>query len=158
LVLTIVGFLQGSLMTQGTPEQIAAKIGGQRMTLLGAHTVGNPSLTPDVGVGLPLVGWSTEHGDLRIGHFVGTHALQVISLLGLWLSRRRLSHRAKMQLLGIGFLGYVGLFVLTTWQALRGQALLQPDGLTLAVLGGLLLAVFAPGWLVQKLEATRAAH
>jgi uncharacterized membrane protein len=155
LVLTIVGFFQGGLMTQGTPEQINAKIGGKSLALLGAHTVGNPSLTPDVGVGLPLVGWNTQHGDLRIGHFVGTHALQVIPLLGLWLSRRRFSHKAKMQLLSIGFLGYAGLFVLTTWQAWRGQALLQPDGLTLVVLSALLLAVLGSSWLVQKLDATR---
>jgi hypothetical protein len=148
LVLTIVGFFQGSLMTQGTPEQIFAKLGGQTVRLLGAHTVGNPSLTPDVGTGLPLVGWSTQHGDLRVGHFVGTHALQIIPLLGLWVSRRRLKPWSKMQLLVIGFVGYVGLFVLTTWQALRGQALFQPDAPTLAALGGLLLAAFGSSWLV----------
>jgi hypothetical protein len=154
LVLTILGFFQGSLMTQGTPEQISAKLGGQRLELLGAHTVGNSSLTPDVGAGLPLLGWSTQYGDLRIGHFVGTHALQIIPLLGLWLSRRRFTHRSKLWLLGIGFLGYTGLFVLTTWQALRGQALFQPDTLTLAALGGLLLVVLGSSWLVQKLDAT----
>jgi hypothetical protein len=153
LVLTLLGFFQGSLMTQGTPEQITAKIGGQNISLIGAHTVGNPSLTPDGGTGLPLLGWSTQYGDLRVGHFIGTHALQVIALLGLWLSRRRLAEKAKLQLLGIGFLGYAGLFVLTTWQALRGQALFAPDATTLAAVAGLVLAVLGSSWLVWSQRA-----
>lgn len=106
--------------------------------IAGAHSVG----VPDGGPGLPLLGWSTTGGDLRIGHFVGLHALQAMPLLALLLQRwaGRLDERTRLRLLTVAGLAY-GLFtVLLTWQALRGQPLLRPDALTLAALAVLLVA------------------
>jgi hypothetical protein len=104
----------------------------------GGHAVG----VPDGGPGLFFVGWSTTGGDLRIGHFVGMHALQVLPLLAAGLAalgRDRLDETARVRIVQVAAAGYAGLVVLVTWQALRGQALLAPDAVTLATLGALLL-------------------
>jgi hypothetical protein len=101
----------------------------------GAHTVG----LPDGGPGLPLVGWSTVGGDLRIGHFVGLHALQALPLLAIvmHLLRDRLDETTRARLLLVAGAAYAVLTVSLTWQALRGQPLLHPDALTLGVWGTL---------------------
>ena len=104
----------------------------------GAHSVG----VPDGGPGLPFLGWSTTGGDLRIGHFVGLHALQALPLLALLLGAR-LDELTRIRLLLVGGIAYGMLTVLLTWQALRGQPLMQPDALTLAAWGALTAATVA---------------
>jgi hypothetical protein len=115
-----------------------------------AHTVGQP----DGGAGLPVVGWSTTGGDLRIGHFVGMHALQALPLLALLLGRR-LDELTRIRLLLVAGVAYGILTVLLTWQALRGQPLLQPDALTLAAWAA--LAVAAAGATTAVLTRRRPA-
>ncbi|CCH19399.1 hypothetical protein [Micromonospora lupini] len=104
----------------------------------GAHSVG----VADGGPGLPVVGWSTTGGDLRIGHFVGLHALQALPILAILLTRfaTRLDARTRVRLLVIAGGAYGVLTVLLTWQALRGQPLLRPDALTVAVVAALVVA------------------
>ncbi|MFE9203471.1 hypothetical protein [Micromonospora sp. NPDC007230] len=104
----------------------------------GAHSVG----VPDGGPGLPVVGWSTTGGDLRIGHFVGMHALQALPLLAILLRRSlgRLDERTQARLLMVAGGAYGALTMLFTWQALRGQPLLRPDALTLAAVAALVVA------------------
>jgi hypothetical protein len=146
LLVTLIGLLQGLSMPGPTPAQLEALQAGKQVVMIGAHTVGSASLTPDNGPGLPLLGWSTTHGDLRIGHFVGLHALQIIPLFALWLTRRRerwLTQPHRLTLLWTGAVGYLGLVALVTWQALRGQPLLSADGLTLSVLGLLATTIAA---------------
>jgi hypothetical protein len=101
------------------------------MSAIGSHAVG----VPDGGAGLPFTNWSTTGGDLRIGHFVGLHALQLLPLLAAGLTLLRpLDVRARTQVVQVAAAGYAALVLLVTWQALRAQPLLAPDALTLAVL------------------------
>ncbi|WP_309232223.1 hypothetical protein [Micromonospora tarensis] len=112
----------------------------------GAHSVG----VADGGPGLPVLGWSTTGGDLRIGHFVGLHALQVLPILAILLSRfaNRLDERTRARLVVVAGAAYGVLTVLLTWQALRGQPLLRPDALTLVAVAALVVATATAGGLV----------
>lgn len=137
--------------------------------ITGAHSVG----VLDGGPGMPVTGWSMTGGDLRIGHFVGLHALQALPLLALALSllaRRRsgfgarLDENTRVRLLVVAAVAYTVLMVMLTWQALRGQPLLRPDALTLggfAVLAGATAsavgAVLARGRCTPAADAAAAA-
>jgi hypothetical protein len=106
---------------------------------IGAHSVG----VRDGGPGLPLFGWSTTGGDLRVGHFIGMHALQLLPLLAAALTAvpgLRHDGAVRLRLVVVSAGAYLGLLVLLTWQALRGQPLLSPDLATLAALGVLVAA------------------
>ncbi|HEX7303159.1 hypothetical protein [Lentzea sp.] len=125
LVISFLGLGVGFLMTSPKPGQA---LDGDT---LGSHTVG----APDGGAYMPLTGWSTEHGDLRVGHFIGMHALQVlpvvIALLG---------ERANVRIAWVTSASFLGIFLLVTWQALRGQSLVQPDGTTLLAFAAIVAA------------------
>ncbi len=146
-------------MLVATPMVMAGD-GSAAEGIAGAHSVG----VVDGGPGLPLVGWSSTGGDLRIGHFVGLHAMQVLPILAVLLGRfggGRLNGRTRARLLVVAGGAYGGLTLLLTWQALRGQALLRPDALTLGVAAALLVATVAAAGLVvargRKPEVALAA-
>ncbi len=115
---------------------------GYVMIAMNKHSVG----VPDGGPGLLLVGWSTTGGDLRIGHFVGMHALQLLPLLAAALAGtlgRGLDERARIRVVLAVAAGYLGLVLLLTWQALRAQPLLAPDALTLGALAVIVVGTVA---------------
>lgn len=163
VIASFMGMTVAFLMTAGpTPTQRAALEAGGPVAAIGAHSVG----VEDGGPGLPLVGWSTSGGDLRVPHFVGLHALQVLPVLA-WLltrpaARRRWSERQRVALVWIGGLAYMAWTALLTWQALRGQSIVAPDGLTwlaYAVLAGVtvLAVVVIDRRTSREMQATAAA-
>ena len=154
LVVSLVGMAQAGFMLAPTAEQSAAMAAGEALRHNGGHTVG----APDGGPGLPFLGWSTEHGDLRIGHFVGMHAIQVLPLFA-WLlaRRRRLAESQRLALVRIAGAAHLALVGLTTWQALRGQSVVAPDALTLAAFGAIVVAAAtAAAWALRTPATARA--
>ncbi|WP_433077573.1 hypothetical protein ACQP1P_34890 [Dactylosporangium sp. CA-052675] len=138
LVLLLLGMPQGLLMLVPTRAQLDADARGAD-TLLGAHAVG----VPDGGPGLPLLGWSTTGGDLRVGHFVGIHGLQAMLLVAMLLGRLVADPARRTRLTVVLAGAYAGLLALVTWQALRGQPLLAPDAATLTALAVLVAVTMA---------------
>ena len=136
----------GGLMPSPTAAQRAQLAAGEAPALVGAHTVG----APDGGPGLPATRWSTDHGDLRVPHFVGLHALQLLPLAGFLLGKRRRRDGAALTV--VAGAGYLGLTVVALVEALRGRPLLAPDGVTLA-LAALVLAACAAATLVVRSPA-----
>lgn len=145
IALGSIGIGLAFLMTVPTPDQLDALQHNLTPDQVGAHSVG----VPDGGPGMPITGWSTTGGDLRIPHFVGIHAMQVLPLVAILLAAagRRMSRladpRVRTRLVLVAGLAYAGLTALVTWQALRGQSLVDPDLLTLAALGALLATTAA---------------
>jgi hypothetical protein len=138
ILLALAGAAVGFLMTQPAP--------GQRRgvsKVVGAHSVG----VPDGGPSMPLTGWSTTGGDLRIPHFFGMHALQLLPLLVMVLTvlaprfARLADERVRLRLVLVASVAYAAVFALVLWQALRGQPLVRPDGATLGAAGLILVAV-----------------
>jgi hypothetical protein len=126
--LTIVGALTGPLMTRPTAAQLAHARAGEHMTTAGAHTVGGV----DGGPGVPVTGWSREHGDVRIPHFIGLHAVQALALIAVGLRRWRRPEAARLRALLAAAASYGSLFLLLLWAALRGQSIVAPDATALA--------------------------
>jgi hypothetical protein len=141
MLIAVGGMSVGFLMLMPTPAQTAQ---GEAAQYRGAHAVG----VADGGPGLNFLGWSTTGGDLRVGHFIGMHGLQVLPLLAMLLAlpalRRHLSERTRLQVVVLAAVVYAGLVVLTIWQALRSQPLLAPDQLTMTA-AGVLVAVAVLG-------------
>ena len=144
-LMSLAGIALGGLMVGPTAEQAQSRRDGTFQGFIGAHSVG----VADGGPAMPVTGWSTTGGDLRIPHFVGMHALQALPLFALLLTvlarrwARLRSDLVRARLVIVAGSGYAGLVALVTWQALRGQPLIQPDAVTLLALAGLVVAVAA---------------
>jgi hypothetical protein len=154
MTLTIAGALTGPLMTRPTAAQLAEVRAGGRMTIAGAHSVGGP----DGGPGVPVTGWSREHGDLRVPHFIGLHALQALALIAVGLRRWRCPEAVRVRALLAAAASYASLFLLLLWEALRGQSVVAPDAAAVASIAIWAVAsVLVLGWIgLGRRDASRA--
>src|SRR5689334_23309430 len=142
-VISLAGIGMGALMTSPTASQRASMTDGTFKGVIGAHTVGQE----DGGPVMAVTGWSTTGGDLRIPHFFGMHALQVLPLLVMLMTvlATRLPVLAddavRTRLVGVAGVGYGLFFGLVLWQAERGQPITAPDSLTLTAAAAIVVAV-----------------
>ncbi|NNH69210.1 hypothetical protein HLB23_04885 [Nocardia uniformis] len=145
----------------GTGRQQVTDAYGRPVELAAGHTVmtDQPPVRDGVGA-MPVTQWSTAGGDLRIPHFLGMHGIQVLLLAAVLLARfaPRIpwlrGERARADAIAVLALGYTALMAVLLWQALRGQAVTRPDGVTLAALGAL-AAVTAGAFALVRYRAGR---
>jgi hypothetical protein len=144
MTLTIVGASTGPLMTRPTAAQLADARAGRRMTISGAHSIGGP----DGGPGLLVTGWSREHGDVRMPHFIGLHAIQALALIAVGLRRWRAPESVRVRALLAAAASYTSLFLLLLWEALRGQSVALHDATAVASIAiWAAFTVLAAGWI-----------
>ncbi len=97
---------------------------GSYLSSSGNHWVGGEAT--DAG-GVPLFNWSRTGGDLRVAHFFGIHAMQIIPLTGAmldWLVQRNHLGRAGARICLIGASIAFALFTTSTFvQAVGGAPL-----------------------------------
>ena len=95
---------------------------GVVMVVHGAHSIG----VEDGGPGLPVLNWSTTGGDLRVAHFVGLHALQVLPVCAWLISKHdgwTVSQKTRFVLaLSVA---YALIVVILYLQAIHGAPLLN---------------------------------
>ncbi|MBK9735509.1 MAG: hypothetical protein IPO92_11275 [Saprospiraceae bacterium] len=126
LVITV-RFLCQKTYATSKPLTLSIKIGlvmfvifsffGGYMSAINSHNIGG-----EIGqTGLPLVNWSTVFGDLRVGHFFGIHSLQVIPLIGYFLSNRIKNESKAIGFIWLASILYFSFICFTIFQALNAM-------------------------------------
>jgi hypothetical protein len=99
---------------------VGSFIGGY-MGYLRSHQIGGPMGE----AGLALVNWSVNYGDVRVSHFIGLHALQLIPLFA-YLASKKIQDQKKSKQLVLAFsLIYILVVVITLLQAILGKPLIS---------------------------------
>jgi len=126
LIIALVGLSVGFLMVIPTAGQLA----DPTSSTYGSHSVGGDDATG----GIFFLGWNTSHGDLRVSHFIGMHALQVLPILAIALPRT-LREADRLRIVVVAGATYAAVAAIALWQALRGQSLIHPDAVTFTAAG-----------------------
>jgi len=105
---SVIGLVSGSVLTL-----VAAGYMSSTMSHLVGDTVNNVN-------SVPLMGWSRSVGDLRISHFLSTHLMQTLPLIG-WLCDRYRLPAKRVVLISSFILISISLATLIT--ALLGKPL-----------------------------------
>jgi hypothetical protein len=98
-----------------------AILGGR--TTSGGHWVGG---TTNDALGLMVLNWSRDGGDLRVAHFFALHAMQILPVMAMlffWLTPN-MSPNTSKQFIWLLAVGYAGFCIFTLMQALRGTPFL----------------------------------
>ncbi|WP_280317365.1 hypothetical protein [Nocardia wallacei] len=162
LALAVAGMALGYLMGF-TGEQTARDADGRPVPLAAGHTVTHtPDPLRDGGDTMPLTHWSTHGGDLRVPHFAGLHAIQVLlaaAVVLAWLARRHpwLTERVRARIVGVLAIGSAGVLAVLLRQALHAEPLLRPGRVTVLTAGGL-IAIGTAAVLAITLRARREAR
>ncbi len=108
LIVFILGSIQGGYMSSQT-----------------GHTIG----VADGGAGLPFINWSTIAGDLRVAHFMGLHAFQIIPLVAVLLIfiNKHIPIIKPTLIVVIFTVVYFSAFTLVFAQALRGKPFIKAE-------------------------------
>ena len=110
-----------------TAAQVAAAVGVEPRPLHDLYS-GGP--------GIPVLGWSTVAGDLRIPHFVGMHTLQALILFVIaleWAAARvgvLADVRVRSGLVGVATALATATTAIVTVQALAGESIVAPSAAT----------------------------
>ena len=117
MLLVVLGAGTGGFMAAPSRIQLDAARKTHHMAVSGSHTIGGV----DGGKGIPVVGWSTQHGDVRVAHFAGLHGLQVLALLAFALNCRRVASGKSARLVSAAVLSYGSFFLIALTQALLAR-------------------------------------
>jgi hypothetical protein len=155
MTVTIVGAMTGALMTRPTDAQLADARASGHITTAGAHSVGGV----DGGPGVPVTGWSREHGDVRVPHFIGLHAIQALALIAIALRQWKRPEAARVRLVLAAAASYASLFLVLLWEALLGTSVVAPDATALTLIAiWAALSTLAFVWITLGSRAASREH
>ncbi|MBU3683760.1 MAG: DUF4281 domain-containing protein [Phycisphaerales bacterium] len=109
------GGLRAGIVAAVALNLLLGGVAGGWLSTMKSHFIGGDGTDAS---GLPILGWSTTGGDLRIAHFVGLHAMQAMLLMGIVTARSRPEVGARLVLLAAGAWSVMSGWLF--WMALRG--------------------------------------